>query len=149
LCVLCLPYNAADELVAVKAVDATRFCSISGIEQVQEEMAVLAQMRHPNIIRLHEVVFVSGCFYFVMEYASGGCLKGHLARQPGGRLCEAAAKQVFGSILAGLEYCHKRWAVVLLSRENAGHDQTHQCSVSSLLCSSFNVTPRALVFLKW
>jgi serine/threonine protein kinase len=99
---------AADELVAVKAVDATRFCSIGEIQQVQEEMAVLAQMRHPNIIRLHEVVFVGGCFYFVMEYASGGSLAGYLARQPGGRLSEAAAKHVFGSILAGLEYCHKR-----------------------------------------
>ncbi|WIA17216.1 hypothetical protein OEZ85_014096 [Tetradesmus obliquus] len=96
------------ELVAVKAVDATRFHSISEIEQVQEEMAVLAQLRHPNIIRLQEVVFAGGCFYFMMEYASGGSLAGHLAAQPGGRLGEAAAREVFDGILAALEYCHKR-----------------------------------------
>ncbi|WIA17250.1 hypothetical protein OEZ85_014123 [Tetradesmus obliquus] len=96
------------ELVAVKAVDATRFHSIGEIEQVQEEMAVLAQLRHPNIIRLQEVVFAGSCFYFMMEYASGGSLAGHLAAQPGGWLGEAAAREVFDGILAALEYCHKR-----------------------------------------
>lgn len=101
-------HTKTGELVAVKAVDATRFHSISEIEQVQEEMAVLAQLRHPNIIRLQEVVFAGGCFYFMMEYASGGSLAGHLAAQPGGRLGEAAAREVFGGILAALEYCHKR-----------------------------------------
>jgi serine/threonine protein kinase len=99
--------------VAVKAVDATRFRSISEIEQVQEEMAVLAQLRHPNIIKLHEVAFAGGCFYFVMEYASGGSLAASMAGQPGGRLSEAAAKDVFGSILAALEYCHKRWVALM------------------------------------
>ncbi|KAF6252274.1 AMP-activated protein kinase [Scenedesmus sp. NREL 46B-D3] len=100
--------TATDELVAVKAVDATRFRSICEIEQVQEEMAVLAQLHHPNIIRLLEVVFTGGCFFFIMEYASGGSLAAHMAGQPSGRLSEAAAKDVFGSILAALEYCHKR-----------------------------------------
>lgn len=115
-CCCVLPPACAGELVAVKAVDATRFHSISEIEQVQEEMAVLAQLRHPNIIRLQEVVFAGGCFYFMMEYASGGSLAGHLAAQPGGRLGEAAAREVFGGILAALEYCHKRCAARVVLR---------------------------------
>ncbi len=49
--------RAPDELVAVKSVDATRFRSIAEIEQIQEEMAVLSSLRHPNIIRLLDVHF--------------------------------------------------------------------------------------------
>lgn len=99
----------ADELVAIKAVDATRFRSITEIEQVQEEMAVLATLKHPNIIRLLEVHFVNSCFYFVMEYASGGSMVRYIYSQEGGRLSESQARQLFGQILSALEYCHKRY----------------------------------------
>jgi serine/threonine protein kinase len=77
----------------------------------------------------------------VMEYASGGSLAGYLARQPGGRLSEAAAKHVFGSILAGLEYCHMRWAVLLRWPEITRYAQNPMVSeeVSSSLCSSGSV----------
>lgn len=51
------PPHRPDELVAVKSVDATRFRSIAEIEQIQEEMAVLSSLRHPNIIRLLDVHF--------------------------------------------------------------------------------------------
>ncbi len=37
-------------------------------------MSVLANLKHPNIIRLLEVHVANNCFYFIMEYASGGCL---------------------------------------------------------------------------
>ncbi|KAF8065890.1 OSK3 [Scenedesmus sp. PABB004] len=86
--------TATDEVVAVKAVDATRFHSMAEIAQVQEEMAVLAALKHDNIIRLHEVAFqarrrrvapprrgaarASGCFYIVMEYAGGGSMVRYL-----------------------------------------------------------------------
>lgn len=113
----------ADELVAVKAVDATRFRSIHEIEQVQEEMAVLAQLKHPNIIRLLEVHFVGSCFYFVMEYARGGSMVRYLYGQAGGRLGEEPARRLFGSILSALEYCHKRCA---LRAQHAG--RMHACS---------------------
>lgn len=97
-----------DERVAVKAVDATRFHSIGEIEQVQEEMAVLATLRHPNIIRLLEVHFLAGCFYFVMEYASTGSLANHIHQQHGGRLTESVARRIFAQIFSALQYCHNR-----------------------------------------
>lgn len=71
-------------------------------------MAVLATLKHPNIIRLLEVHFVNSCFYFVMEYASGGSMVRYIYSQDGGRLSEIQAQQLFGQILSALEYCHKR-----------------------------------------
>eukprot|EP00775_Hariotina_reticulata_P013321 gene13321-13450_t len=101
-------HTATNDLVAIKAVDATRFHSITEIEQVQEEMAVLAQLKHPNIIRLLEVHFINNCFYFVMEYASCGSMVQYIYGQEGGWLEEEVARRLFINILAGLEYCHKR-----------------------------------------
>jgi serine/threonine protein kinase len=45
---------------------------------VQEETSVLSALKHPNIIRLLEVHFMAGVFYFVMEYAEGGALVKHI-----------------------------------------------------------------------
>lgn len=39
---------------------------------------MLSTLKHPNIIRLLEVHFMSGVFYFVMEYAEGGPLVKHI-----------------------------------------------------------------------
>ena len=56
----------ADEVVAIKAVDASRFRSISEIEQIQEEMNVLSSLKHPHIIRLIEIHFINSVFFLVM-----------------------------------------------------------------------------------
>ncbi len=39
---------------------------------------MLSTLKHPNIIRLLEVHFLSGVFYFVMELAEGGPLVRHI-----------------------------------------------------------------------
>lgn len=39
---------------------------------------MLSALKHPHIIRLLEVHFLSGVFYFVMEYAEGGPLVKHI-----------------------------------------------------------------------
>jgi serine/threonine protein kinase len=53
-------------VVAVKSVDASKFRSISEIEQIQEEMNVLSSLTHPNIIRLIEIHFINSVFFLVM-----------------------------------------------------------------------------------
>ncbi|CAD7702489.1 unnamed protein product, partial [Ostreobium quekettii] len=63
-----------DEIVAVKIIDAGKFRSISEIEQIQEEISVLSNLKHPSIIRLLDVHFIDSVFYFIMEFASGGSL---------------------------------------------------------------------------
>ena len=65
---------ALDEIVAVKAVDATKFRSISEIELVQDEIRALSSVKHENIVNLREVLFEDHVFYFVMDFASGGSL---------------------------------------------------------------------------
>jgi hypothetical protein len=66
----------ADEIVAIKSVDATKFRSISEIEQIQEEMNVLSSLKHPNIIRLIEIHFMNSVFFMIMVGGRGGAKAG-------------------------------------------------------------------------
>ena len=73
----------AGETVAVKSVDASNFRSIAQIDQIQDEISVLSGLKHPCIIRLLDMHFTNNIFYFVMEYASGGCLVDYVRKQVG------------------------------------------------------------------
>ena len=74
---------AAGETVAIKSVDASNFRSIAQIDQIQDEISVLSGLKHPCIIRLLDMHFTNNIFYFVMEYASGGCLVDYVRKQVG------------------------------------------------------------------
>lgn len=71
----------AGETVAVKSVDASNFRSIAQIDQIQDEISVLSGLKHPCIIRLLDMHFTNNIFYFVMEYAAGGCLVDYVRTQ--------------------------------------------------------------------
>ncbi len=73
----------AGETVAVKSVDASNFRSIAQIDQIQDEISVLSGLKHPCIIRLLDMHFTNNIFYFVMEYAAGGCLVDYVRKQVG------------------------------------------------------------------
>jgi len=91
--------------VAIKIVDASKFKSIVEIERIQEEIRILTELHHPNIIHMKETLFVHDCFYFIMEYAEGGCLTSLLKH---GAVSEERARELLTDTLKGLEYCHRR-----------------------------------------
>ncbi|GMH43205.1 hypothetical protein BSKO_11127 [Bryopsis sp. KO-2023] len=100
--------TVADDIVAVKIIDAGKFRSISEIEQIQDEISVLSNLKHPNIIRLLDVHFVDSVFYFIMDFASGGTLVKHVYTQPNKRLEEEEAKRIFCQMVSAVDYCHRR-----------------------------------------
>ena len=70
------------DLVAIKTLASTGFHTIAEVEQVQEEMHVLAQLKHPNIIHLLDSMqSPDHSWLLVMEYASGGTLTNYLRKQ--------------------------------------------------------------------
>jgi serine/threonine protein kinase len=89
-------------------VDGAKFRSISEIEQMQEEMSVLAGLKHPNIIRLHDVSFTNNVFYMVMELGTGGTLMDYIRGAEGGKLPEEEARRVFNQMVGAMDYCHRR-----------------------------------------
>ena len=41
------------------------------VEMFREEARLAARLSHPNIIQIHELVFIDGCYYICMEYLAG------------------------------------------------------------------------------
>jgi formylglycine-generating enzyme required for sulfatase activity/serine/threonine protein kinase len=78
-----------------------------GLEQFLREARTLAQIDHPNIVRVRHFFEVNGTAYLVMDYYQGLSLAEHLERH-GGRLPEEQAKQVMLPILDGLRAVHAK-----------------------------------------
>lgn len=62
----------------------------------------MEQLRHPNIIRLYEVVETLAKVHLIMEYAAGGELFTKLSNE--GRMTEPEAKFIFAQIISAVEH---------------------------------------------
>jgi formylglycine-generating enzyme required for sulfatase activity/serine/threonine protein kinase len=78
-----------------------------GLEQFLREARTLAQLDHPNIVRVRQFFEANGTAYLVMDYYEGISLAEHLDNQ-GGRLPEESAKQLLLPILDGLRAVHAK-----------------------------------------
>ncbi len=76
-----------------------------GLAQFLTEARTLAQLDHPNIVRVHQVYEANGTAYLVMDYYEGLSLAEYLDQQ-GGRIAEEQAKQLLLPILDGLRAVH-------------------------------------------
>ena len=68
-------------------------------KSVKREIKLMEKMKHPNIIRLYEVIDTSKYVILVMEYVGGGSLHGYLKSKPNRRLEESDAKRIFRQVL--------------------------------------------------
>jgi eukaryotic-like serine/threonine-protein kinase len=76
------------------------------IEQFKREMAVIAKLRHPNIVRFLDSGSDEGTFFFVMDYCDGGSLA-DAARRHGGTLPWETLRPWALQALEGLAAAHK------------------------------------------
>jgi len=99
-----------------------------GLEQFEREARILAQLDHPNIVRVMQFFEAHGSAYLVMDYYSGETLAEYLNRQPNGRMREADALRLIQPILDGLRAVHAKQllhrdikpANIYLARSSAG-----------------------------
>ena len=72
-------------------------------EKIKREIRFSKYFRHPNIIRLYEVIETEREIIMIMEYASGGELFDLICRE---QPSENEARRLFQQIIFGLEYLH-------------------------------------------
>ncbi|KAL6030252.1 hypothetical protein STEG23_005821 [Scotinomys teguina] len=89
-------------LVVIKLADNAKSCR----QLIQSEVEILQKVRHPNIIRLFEVIETRHRFYVITEYVKGGDLMQQVTEE--GRLEEGEAQRVFGQLVSAIKYCHSR-----------------------------------------
>ena len=98
---------AARQLASGEAL-AVKFLLQSGddtaTKRFEQEGRLLQRVRHPAVVRVHEVGAMSGHPYLVCEYLSGGTLKERLADS--GPLPWREAVDLMAAVLHGLHACH-------------------------------------------
>lgn len=70
--------EATRRKVAIKVLREGPFASENERARFDREVQVLAQLRHPHIVTVHDSGSCSGCFYFVMDYVAGLPLDQHV-----------------------------------------------------------------------
>ncbi|XP_031503374.1 mitogen-activated protein kinase kinase kinase YODA-like [Nymphaea colorata] len=103
--------NESGEMCAMKEVtlfsdDAkSRECA----KQLQQEIALLSRLRHPNIVQYYGSETVDDKLYIYLEYVSGGSI--HKLLQEYGEFSEPVIRSYTQQILSGLAYLHGKATV--------------------------------------
>ncbi|CAI9774770.1 unnamed protein product [Fraxinus pennsylvanica] len=102
-------YHARDlrtgQSVAIKVVNKQRILKGNLTENIKREISIMRWLRHPHIVRLHEVLATKTRIYFVMEFAKGGEL---FAKVVKGRFSEDLSRKYFQQLISAIGYCHSR-----------------------------------------
>ncbi|XP_058612416.1 serine/threonine-protein kinase Nek1 isoform X5 [Onychostoma macrolepis] len=77
-------------------------------QESRKEVAVLANMSHPNIVQYKESFEESGCLYIVMDYCEGGDLFKKINNQRGTLFPEEQILDWFVQICLALKHVHDR-----------------------------------------
>uniref|UniRef100_A0A7C9CTX7 non-specific serine/threonine protein kinase n=1 Tax=Opuntia streptacantha TaxID=393608 RepID=A0A7C9CTX7_OPUST len=91
--------------VAIKVINKKKITGTSLMNNIKREIRIMSHLRHPNIVRLYEVMASKSRIYFVMEYVKGGELFAKVAK---GRFSEDLARKYFQQLISAVGYCHSR-----------------------------------------
>lgn len=87
------------------------------------EVTCMKLVRHPNIVRLYDVIDTPSRLFLILEFGDGGDMYDYIMKHPNG-LSESLARKYFQQICQGLEYCHEMRVchrdlkVILLAEEH-------------------------------
>ncbi|KAK9324226.1 kinase-like domain-containing protein [Lipomyces orientalis] len=96
--------------VAVKLIKKESIPPMSNREaKFQREIIVLRHLRHPNIVRLQEIIQNEKYIGIVLEYASGGELFDYILEHK--YLKDNSACRLFAQLVSGVDYLHSKGIV--------------------------------------
>ncbi|KAL6627743.1 hypothetical protein ACP70R_031469 [Stipagrostis hirtigluma subsp. patula] len=91
---------------AIKILDRSKILSLRIHDQIRREIGTLKLLKHPNVVRLHEVAASKTKIYMVLEYVNGGELFDKIAIK--GKLSEQEGRRLFQQLIDGVSYCHDK-----------------------------------------
>lgn len=94
------------ESVAIKVLDRDQVLRHKMVEQIKREISTMKLIKHPNVVKLFEVMASKTKIYIVLEYVDGGELFDKIAKH--GRLKEDEARRYFQQLVNAVDYCHSR-----------------------------------------
>ncbi|KAJ7956707.1 Non-specific serine/threonine protein kinase [Quillaja saponaria] len=94
------------ESVAVKVLAKSTILQHRMVEQIKREISIMKIVRHPNIVRLHEVLASRTKIYIILEFVTGGELFDRIVHQ--GRLSENESRRYFQQLIDAVAHCHSK-----------------------------------------
>ncbi|KAF8346592.1 CAMK/CAMKL/Kin4 protein kinase [Amanita rubescens] len=94
------------EEVAVKLIRRGNVDSALRMSKIEREIEVLRILKHPNIVRLYDVIETDKYIGIILEYASGGELFDHILAHR--YLRERDAAKLFSQLISGVWYIHQK-----------------------------------------
>ncbi|XP_038894384.1 CBL-interacting serine/threonine-protein kinase 23-like isoform X1 [Benincasa hispida] len=94
------------ENVAIKILDKEKVLKHKMISQIKREISTMKLIRHPNVIRMFEVMASKSKIYIVLEFVTGGELFDKIVSR--GRMKEDEARKYFQQLINAVDYCHSR-----------------------------------------
>ncbi|XP_048233374.1 CBL-interacting serine/threonine-protein kinase 9 [Ricinus communis] len=91
---------------AIKIIDREHVLRNKMVEQLKREISTMKLIKHPNVIKIFEVMASKTKIYIVLEFIDGGELFDKIARH--GRLKEDEARRYFHQLINAVDYCHSR-----------------------------------------
>lgn len=93
--------------LAIKVVDRRRAPPAFVYKFLPRELSIVRKIRHPNIVRIFELIEVcNGKLYIVMEAAATDLLQ--LVQQLGKLPCVPKARDIFAQVVGAVRYLHDR-----------------------------------------
>ena len=93
---------------AVKCLDLGLIQTEEGLQALREEIFIMCQLDHPNIVRLEEVYESETEIYLVQELCHGGDLFDRLDNLSDYHFTEAACAKLVKQILSSVRYLHSK-----------------------------------------
>jgi calcium-dependent protein kinase len=93
---------------AVKCLDVGLINSQKMVQQLREEIFIMCQLDHPNIVRLEEVYESHSEIYLVQELCMGGDLFDRLDQQRDFHYTEAQCARLVKQMLSAVRYLHSK-----------------------------------------
>ncbi|XP_065860073.1 CBL-interacting serine/threonine-protein kinase 9 [Euphorbia lathyris] len=94
------------EAFAIKIIDREEILRHKMVEQFKREISTMKLIKHPNVIKIYEVMASKRKIYIVLEFIDGGELFDKIAKF--GRLNEDEARKYFQQLIHAVDYCHSR-----------------------------------------
>ncbi|XP_042424941.1 CBL-interacting protein kinase 24-like isoform X1 [Zingiber officinale] len=92
--------------VAIKVLAKNTILEHKMVHQIKREISIMKIVRHPNIVKLHEVLASSTKIYIILELATGGELFDKIVHQR--RLSENESRRYFQQLIDAVDYCHSK-----------------------------------------
>ncbi|CAL9224835.1 unnamed protein product [Arabidopsis halleri] len=92
------------ENVAIKIMAKSTILKNRMVDQIKREISIMKIVRHPNIVRLYEVLASPSKIYIVLEFVTGGELFDRIVHN--GRLEESESRKYFQQLVDAIAHCH-------------------------------------------